>query len=115
MDVLEISAPNLVTYGSFREAVTNGATRVRHEKAKREWPILGASIVRAYSYSLNTARICFDTVSLDIIADGPVVNWALTKPDSQLADNCVNPCTLVHADDGNKKTLFDRKAVLNRI
>jgi hypothetical protein len=105
----------MITFESFGEGVMNPIVQERMKQAREDWRTTDAMTVRSYSYSLNTLRITFDSATLEILANGPTVDWRLNNLPLPSLEACGNPCLLIHTEYEDKQEFFDRDAVLCHI
>ena len=111
-----VGSPFLPTFASFREAVDNVDTRSRTAKARQQWALTDGMRVQSYAFTLDLLHIRFDDATLEIRASGSVVSWDVLRgfPSTPLPP-CPNPCVLIHAEQQDRRELFDRDAVLRNI
>jgi len=111
MKVLIVGKPCITSFDSFEEGARDTSTQARMKQAKREWEVTDKLSVLDYSYWANTLRLHLGPLTLEIIADGPVVKWHLSNSLPALGKS-EPPYILVQPDYGNREQVFDRDAVL---
>src|SRR5690242_3461859 len=112
MKTFTVAKPVLTTLPSFTEGAMDSDTQARMRSARRDWSVTDGMRVRSYSCSVDKLRLDFGSVTLEIVADGPTVNWRVSELLPPLAEKCDGSCLLLHADDGLRREIFDKNAVL---
>jgi hypothetical protein len=115
MKVYQVDKPHLITFGSFSGATKDLSTQVRRKQARQEWLTTDEMRVKSYSYSVDTLRIHFGPVTLEIMADGPTVNWCLSGSIAPMERMNDGRCLLIRAQEEFSQCVFDRDAELKGI
>ncbi|HEY1064758.1 MAG TPA: hypothetical protein VGE52_01550 [Pirellulales bacterium] len=105
----------LTAYGSFEHAVADPGTGARKTLARREWAATDPFTVKSYSYSLDRLLINFGSLTLEVWATSPVVEWKLSGLPPTLFAGCPNPCVIIERAYNDAEVFFDRDAVLSHI
>ena len=114
-NVITVAKPFITTFSSFGEGLADPATQVRMRQARQDWRVTDQMRVQSYSCSSTTLRVSFESVTLDIVANSPTVNWQLCGVLPPLAERCDVPSIVIHADYGFRRQVFNRDTVLRQI